>query len=109
MNISNEKPVMIFASEYNGKRYYKVGLSKKDLDGNYIKGYKDVRFRNDVTLHNQTKIIIKKAWLDFYIKEKKTIDYIFISEFEVVEDAKVEAEPKEYFTECTNDDDELPF
>ena len=92
MNISNDYAVMIFASEFNGKRYYKAGLSKKDVNGEYINGYKDVWFKNDVFVHNQTKINIKKAWLDFYVKDKKTIDYIFISEFEIVEDKKEELE-----------------
>ena len=92
MNINNNYPVMIFASEFNGKRYYKVGLSKKDVNGEYINGYKDVKFKNDVFMHNQTKINIKNAWLDFYVKDKKTIDYIFISDFEIVEDKKEELE-----------------
>ena len=43
-------------------------------------------------MHNQTKINIKNAWLDFYVKDKKTIDYIFISDFEIVEDKKEELE-----------------
>ena len=72
MNITNEYPITVFANEYQGKRYYKIGLSKKDVNGNYINGYKDVRFKNDVFLHNQTKIYIKKAWLDFYVKNKKS-------------------------------------
>lgn len=92
MNINNNYPVMIFASEFNGKRYYKVGLSKKDVNGEYINGYKDVKFKNDVFMHNQTKINIKNAWLDFYVKDKKTIDYIFISDFEIVDDKKEELE-----------------
>lgn len=90
MNISNDYAVMIFASEFNDKRYYKMGLSKKDINGEYISGYKDVRFKNDVFIHNKTKIKIKKAWLDFYVKDKKTIDYIFISEFEIVKDKQEE-------------------
>ena len=75
MNVNNEFPVMIFANEFNGKRYYKVGLSKKDVDGNYIRGYKDVRFKKETFIHNKTLIKIKNAWLDFYVKDKKTIDY----------------------------------
>ena len=105
MNISNDYAVMIFASEFNDKRYYKVGLRKKDINGNYISGYKEVRFKNEVFLHNKTKINIKKAWLDFYVKDKKTIDYIFISEFEIVEDKQEETFE---FQETENTDD-LPF
>lgn len=106
MNISSNYPVMIFASEFNGKRYYKVGLLKKDIDGNYIKGYKDVRFKNDISIDNQTKIKIKNAWLDFYVKDKKTIDYIFINEFEIANEEKPD-NISESFYEASDED--LPF
>lgn len=107
MNISNEFPVMIFANEFNGKRYYKVGLRKKDIDGNYINGYKDVKFKKEVFIHHKTKIKIKNAWVDFYLKDKKTIDFIFISEFEIIEEEEATA-PDSVLIEA-NDDDNLPF
>ena len=106
MNISNNYPVMIFASEFNGKRYYKAGLSKKDMNGNYINGYKDVRFKNDTFLENQTKIKIKNAWLDFYVKDKKTIDYIFINEFEIANEEKQDNIPESFYEAS---DEDLPF
>ena len=86
MNISNEYPVTIFKNVNDYGTFYKVGLSKKDVNGNYINGYKDIRFKKGVELEDKTKIYIKKAWLDFYIKDKKTIDYIFCSEFELIEE-----------------------
>ena len=86
MNISNEYPVTIFKNVNDYGTFYKVGLSKKDVNGNYINGYKDIRFKKGVELEDKTKIYIKKAWLDFYIKDKKTIDYIFCSEFEKIEE-----------------------
>lgn len=87
MNISNEYPVTIFKNVNDYGTFYKVGLSKKGVDGNYINGYKDIRFKKGVELADKTRIYIKKAWLDFYIKDKKTIDYIFCSEFEEVAEA----------------------
>ena len=87
MNISNDYAVTIYRNDTQYGTFYKAGISKKDVKGNYINGYKDCRFKKDVQLENKTKIYIKKAWLDFYVKNKKTIDYIFISEFETVEDA----------------------
>lgn len=86
MNISNEYPVTIFKNVNDYGTFYKVGLSKKDVNGNYINGYKDIRFKKGVELEDKSKIYIKKAWLDFYIKDKKTIDYIFCSEFELIEE-----------------------
>lgn len=115
MNIENKYPVMIFKNEYNGKVFYKVGLSRKDRDGNYINGYMSCRFKREVTLEDKTKIYIKSAWLDFYLKDKQTIPYIFINEFEKVEEtinnAKTEdKEPNYYYTkDIEYTDEDLPF
>ncbi len=87
MNISNEYPVTIFKNTNDYGTFYKVGLSKKDVNGNTIRGYKDIRFKKGVELADKTRIYIKKAWLDFYVKDKKTIDYIFCSDFEEVAEA----------------------
>ena len=89
MNITNNYAVTIFKNDTQYGTFYKVGLSKKDKDGNYVNGYKDVRFKKGVELADKTKIYIKKSWLDFYVKDKRTIDYIFISEFETLE-SKIE-------------------
>lgn len=111
MNISNEYAVTIFRNDSQYGATYKVGLSKKDVNGNYINGYKNCRFKKDVQLENKTKIYIKKAWLDFYVKDKKTIDYIFISEFEIAPTKnELAAESVEDpFMEIEIDDNDLPF
>lgn len=97
MNIENKYPVMVFKREYEGRTFYSLGLSKKDRDGNYINGYMSCRFKNGVEVADKTKIYIKNAWLDFYLKDKATIPYIFINEFTTLE-ATIESakeEPKE--------------
>lgn len=113
MNIENKYPVTIFKNEYEGRAFYKVGLSRKDMSGNYINGYMSCRFKNGVSLEDKTKIYIKNAWLDFYLKEKTTIPYIFISEFETIgetiEAAKSEDPFKEFGNEVVLTDDDLPF
>lgn len=83
MNITNERPVMIFKNEYNSKIYYNAGISHKLADESYENGTIQVKFKKDVKVENMTKITIKKAWLDFYKKDSATIPYIFISEFDV--------------------------
>lgn len=124
MNIENKYPVMIFKREYEGKTFYNVGLSRKDRDGNYINGYMPCRFKNDVSVEDKTKMYIKSAWLDFYLKDKETKPYIFINEFELVGEtinkSKVQ-EQQEILNEVVNDpfaefgneviisDDDLPF
>lgn len=84
MDVISNKDEMIFKSERNGKVLYSIGLSKRNQDGTYDKGYMSVRFKKDVSLSDKTKIHIKQAWLDFYKIEKKTLPYIFINEFDVI-------------------------
>ena len=88
MEIVSKKEDIVFKNEYNGKTFYSIGISKKKQDGSYENGYINVRFKKDVELDNQTKIKIKKAWIDFYCKDRKTFPYIFISEFDPVEEKK---------------------
>ena len=87
MEIIESHLLKVFRKDYEGRAYYKVGISKKDQNGNYVKGYLDVRFKKDVELEDRTNIYIKKAWIDFYLKDKKTIPYVFINEFETVHEA----------------------
>lgn len=110
MKLINEFPVNIFENEYEGKKYYKMGLTKKDLDGNYINGTIDCRFRKNVEVDASKKIYIKDAWLDFYVKDKKTKPYVFVNKFEYVADVVKQKDPFEEFGEeiaLTNED--LPF
>ena len=58
MNIVTDRQYMIFRKDNEFGTFYKVGLSKKDMNGNYINGYKDVRFKKGVNLENKTIIYI---------------------------------------------------
>lgn len=86
MEITSNKKEIIFRSEKDGKVFYSIGLSKKNMDGNYENGYMNVRFKKDVDIADKTRIAIKQAWIDFYKKDKATMPYIFINEFDVVTD-----------------------
>lgn len=86
--------VMVFVNEHNGRKFYKVGISKKMQDGSYQNGYVDVQFKKDIIVENKTKINIKSAWLTFYMnKENITVPYIFINEFEQLDNTQFGAEP----------------
>ena len=85
MNIEQKYPVMIFKAINNGKTFYNLGLSRKDEKGNYINGYINCKFKKDVELEDKTKIMIKSAFLTFYLKDKITVPYIFISDFDLVD------------------------
>ena len=85
---------MVFVNEHNGRRFYKIGISKKMQDGNYQNGYIDVQFKKDIIVENKTKINVKSAWLTFYMnKENITVPYIFINEFEQLDNTQFGAEP----------------
>ena len=88
---------MIFRQDKDGKRFYSIGLSRKDKNGNFINGYMTVVFKKDVELENKTKIKIKEAWLGFNVKDKKTYPHIFINDFDIVESGKKETNPFEEF------------
>lgn len=96
---------MIFRNDYNGRTYYTIGLSKKRQDGTYEKGYMPCRFRKGVEIPNMTKIMITKAWMDFYTKDKKTFPQVFISEFEYID----QNFPTENVFEDECDNSDLPF
>ena len=124
MNIVNNYPVMIFKDEY-GK--YTVGLSNKKQDGTYENAYYPIQFNKEVVLENQTKILIKNAWLSFYKWEyegkKGTTFYIRCNQFELAdqqEQPKQEEEkgldPYQVFGNSITveqidsiDDNDLPF
>lgn len=128
MNIVNDKPVIIFRNEYNGRISYQTSLSKKDKDGNYVNGYMPIQFKNGVEFNNQQKIYIKDAWLSFYNIEREnngkknvtTRPYIFVNEFETVEETinnskvdfenTIEEDPfVDFGSQIEINDDDLPF
>ncbi len=123
MNIQSDKPYMIFEKEYNGRKYYKIGLSRKLKNGEYENGYVDIQFKQDVEIHNKERIILKDAFLTFYkSKDKATIPYIFVMDFERVENTKesniVKQETKDDFNDFGKEvvldeveitDEDLPF
>ena len=74
---------MVFRKDNEFGTFYQIGLSKKDRNNNYINGYMNVKFKKGVSVPNMTKIVIKNAFIDFYLdKNNKTVPYIMILEFE---------------------------
>jgi glutaredoxin len=85
MEVVSNKNEMIFRTDFDGGVRYSIGLSRKNQDGSYMRGYMNVTFRKGVELENKTQIRIKSAWIDFYKdRENRTVPYIFINEFEEV-------------------------
>ncbi len=88
MNFEKDYIVMVFVKEYEDKKLYSIGLSKKNKQGGYDNGYISARFKKDIILENKTRIKIKEAWLSFNTNENKTFPYVFINKFEVISEAK---------------------
>ena len=114
MKVIHEYPLKVFESKYQDKTYYKLGISKKDQNGNYINGYLDCRFRKDVEVDTSKKIYIQDAWLDFYVKDKVTHHFLFVNKFEYVSDVvkneNAASDPFEDFgNEVVLTDEDLPF
>lgn len=86
MNITNERPVMVFKKDNK----YSIGISKKKQDGSYENAYIKVEFNKNVELEDRTIIKIKHGWLSFYNWEyqgnKGTTWVIRCNEFEKVEE-----------------------
>lgn len=89
MEIVSDKHEIVFRKDYNGKPSYSLGLSRKNQDGEYMRGYIKACFRKNVELNNQSRILIKNAWLDFYKDtEDRTVPMIFINEFDLIKDGE---------------------
>lgn len=91
MNFEKDYIVMVFVKEFDNRKLYSIGLSKKNKDGGYENGFINARFKKDIILNNKTRIKVKDSWLSFNTNDNKTFPYVFINQFEVISEAK----PKE--------------
>jgi hypothetical protein len=99
MNIQCDKPKTIYKyTTKDGKEVYSIGLAKKKQDNTWETGFITCRFKKEVKLEHKTKILIKGGWLDFYLKDKNTIPFIFVNEFEIVEKPQENIQEKEQET-----------
>ena len=105
-NISGE--TMIFAQEKKGYKFYSTSLGSKNQDGTWDNAFLNVQFKKGVEIEDRAKIDIKKGFLSFRNWEsgekKGTNWYIFVLEFETVEQGK-DTTP----TGFESIDEELPF
>lgn len=108
MNVNSERPLMVFKREYNGRVYYSLGISKKEMNGKYTNGYMPCEFKKGVSVNDKTRIYLKNAFLTFYLKDKQTVPYIKILEYETVEETiQNSKDPFEEFGEQVDIDDNM--
>lgn len=107
MNLTSDFPVMVFKND----KGYSIGLSDKKQDGTYVNWYKNCSFKKGVELANKTNIKIKSAWLKCNEVNGKKYEYVFISDYEVINNNKSDETPTDPFigTEIRIEDEELPF
>lgn len=108
MQVLSDRKERIFKFvDYKNRPVYKIGLSKKDINGKYVNGYMLCSFKKGTNIENKSFIRIKSAWLDFYLKEKETVPFIFINDYEIVQDDEVVVAESKQAEEY--DDMPLPF
>ena len=71
MQVVSNKKEIIFRNDYEGKPIYKIGISRKNQDGTYTNSTMLCKMPKDTDLHHKTWIMIKSAWIDFYLKKLK--------------------------------------
>lgn len=104
MNIQDDKPYTIYEKEINGKKFYRIQLSKKKQDGSYENGYVDIKFAKCFPPENKERIYLKNAFWSFYLsKDKHTIPYVVCIAYEtmeqVINDSKKDIVKEEKSTE----------
>lgn len=99
MHIKDGEEVIIFK---NDKDYYSIGLSRKDRNGEVYYGYFPCQFKKGDSVNNKTRIKIKNAFMSFYLKDDKTMPYIMILDYTIVEN-------KNLYELKSEDESNLPF
>ncbi len=97
--------VTVHRTDVGDYTFYEVQLQKKSPSGQVIYGAKQLRFKADVELLDNTKIRILDFFEDFYIKNRYlTIWTIFVTDFEIID----KHQAIEEYNEMTSNG-ELPF
>lgn len=119
--ITAGKKYRVFASNFNGKMFYKIQMTQKNYNGTISKYYKDIKFRKGIEPTDSTgggmDIIIKKAFESLVPNPKDEyhpISYIIIMDYEIYkrkEEIEQEAlnEFRDNLYENENESFDLPF
>lgn len=111
------KEYIVNRHDYNGKAFYSITISKKNIDNTKEFAKKQITFKGNPDLKDKTKIKILKGFEDFYFKSEDTKHYnpifkLCILDFEITESPNIEEEEiKEAYNSLIdkNDNTELPF
>lgn len=117
MKLTEDKKVRIFRKDREGKNgtfaTYSMGVSSKNQDGTYIKGYIDCSFKKGVDIPNATDITITNAFPVVREYNGKTYVSWMITEYEIVGEGQApvnNTDPDMGFVNIPeNIDADLPF
>ena len=107
MDISGK--TRIYTKDFNGKKLYSTGISRKEQDGTYKNMYVSVQFRQGVEIEDKTDINIINGFLSFYeTKEGLSKVKKVVLDFEC-ENKKEIFEVNQITDNAIFTNDELPF
>lgn len=118
--IMPERKYRVFRKDYNGRTFYNIQITQKEIDGSTTKYYRPVTFKRGVEVENNTDIIIHKGLENLRHNSKDAynpISAILILEFEEIKtNDQIEEEAFNQYQKDLDDLDndeldkyELPF
>lgn len=117
--INVEHNYKVYVTEYGGKKYYKIPVTKKNYDKTETTYYKQVRFAKCTPPEDGDVIRIKKGFEDLYTNNKdpyNPISVIVILDYDSVENLEqIKEKALDKFQQILNEneeeviDEDLPF
>ena len=112
--IMSGRKYRVFRKDYNGFTYYNIQMKQQNKDDTISTYYKQVYFKKDIVLPNETDIIINKAVENLRENPKdkyNPISTLFVYDFTTVENEqqKQDLAYEEYRENIKEDNLELPF
>lgn len=111
---TDDKGVKVFRKDREGKNgpwaTYSVGVSSKDMNGNWINGYVDVQFKKGVEVNNKATIVINNAFPVVNESNGRTFVKYMITDFTVLEEGQPQpVANNDGFVNIPEGADDLPF
>lgn len=105
MKVTIEGTAIVWANEYNGKRYYSVSVGSKNQEGNWENARQPVRFKSGIKVSNKTEIDFKAFPTVAKGKNGNYVLWQITDFFETAQQIDVPVETQ--YSALTNDD--IPF
>ena len=93
--ITDDRPVTVYRNDkttQSGTKYttYSLGVSSKNMDGNWVTGFIDCQFKKGVDISHKSKITIANAFYTVSEYNGKKYTKIFVMDYKVVEEGEVD-------------------